>query len=121
MASITIHLRRLQFFAPHGMFEEEQLAGNEFEVDLSLEIDAPNDRLASLEESINYATVFELVKRVFEKPEALLENLAMTIASDVKLHFPVLKKISVQITKLHPPIISFTGSVGVTFEKSYKD
>lgn len=121
MATFTIQLQGLRFFARHGLYEEEQSVGNEFEVNLSMDVAAPKEKPVSLDDSINYAEVHRLVKEVMMKQEALLETLAMTIAANVKEHFPSLKKISVQIIKVHPPITAFTGSVGVTYNKKYKD
>lgn len=119
MASFTIQLHQLRFFAHHGVYHEEVLAGNEFEVNLSLEVDAPDEILSRINETINYATVYQIVQNVFSVREQLLETIAMKIAEAVKAEFPQLKKIAVQLIKLHPPIASFTGSVSVTFHKEY--
>lgn len=121
MALFTIQLHQLRFRAGHGLYEEEQCVGNDFEVNLSLTVVAPKEKLTSLEKSINYADVYHLTKTVFEKREQLLETLAMTIAERIKEQFPSLQKIAVQIIKLHPPITSFTGSVSVTYNKEYED
>ena len=121
MASFIIALDQLRFFANHGVYEEEQLIGNEFEVNLSMEVEAPKEKLTSIENTINYAEVYQATKDVFSKMEPLLETIAMSIAEAIKTRFPTLKKISVQIIKLHPPITSFTGSVSVTYQKKYKD
>jgi len=32
---ITLHLEKLQFFAYHGLYEEEKKLGNEFELNIS--------------------------------------------------------------------------------------
>jgi len=120
MATFTIQLHGLRFFAQHGLYEEEKSVGNEFEVNLSMDITAPKEKPVSLENSVNYADVHQITKSVMAKPELLLETLAMTIADQVKEKFPALKRISVQIIKLHLPVTSFTGSASVTYKKKYK-
>ena len=119
-SSFTIQLQNLRFFAEHGMYEEEKSAGNAFEVNLSIEIRAPKQKLISLEQTINYAEVFRITQAIFSKRKYLLETLAMEIADALKTQFPAIKKIAVQIRKLNPPITSFTGSVSVSYERTFK-
>lgn len=121
MASFTIQLHNLCFFGHHGVYEEERRVGNEFEVNLSLTVKAPREVIDSLEQTINYAEVYRIVKEIFITPQALLETLAQQIAEAVKKSFPSVKKISVQIIKPHPPIVAFSGAVSVTYNKKYKD
>ncbi|RYZ53731.1 MAG: dihydroneopterin aldolase [Chitinophagaceae bacterium] len=120
MAShFTIQLSNLRFYAPHGLFAEEALAGNAFEVNLSLTTEAPSKTVTSIEQTINYAEVYCITKTIFEERRDLLETLAMEIAGALKQSFPLLQKITVQIIKLNPPIAAFTGSVSVTYSKDF--
>jgi dihydroneopterin aldolase len=120
-STFTIQLHRLQFTALHGLYSEEAAAGNEFEVNLSLTVNAPHQKVLSLDESINYAEVYRIVKAVFASRTDLLETLAMEMAAELKKAFPVLQNASIQIVKLHPPITAFTGSVSVTYNTSFED
>jgi 7,8-dihydroneopterin aldolase/epimerase/oxygenase len=118
--SFTIQLHNLRFFACHGVFEEEQLAGNEFEVNISLKIKSPKGKTVSIEDTINYAEVYEVVREIFSVRTALLETLAMEMAGALKKKFPSIKKLQIQLIKLHPPITSFSGSISVTYNQSFK-
>lgn len=120
-SSFTIELKNLRFFAEHGLYAEEAAAGNEFEINIALTTKAPETTLISLEETINYAAVYQTVKDIFTDRQALLETVAMNIAAALKKRFPALRKASVQITKLHPPISYFNGSVSVTYKKKFND
>ena len=120
-STFTIQLHQLRFSAPHGFYNEEATAGNEFEVNLSLTLDAPRQKVISLDETINYADVYQIVKNIFALRTALLETLAMEIAESLKKRFPSLRQVSVQIIKLHPPITAFTGSVSVTYSTAFED
>lgn len=120
MASFIVQLHGLRFFAKHGVYEEERSTGNEFEVNISLKVKAPKENVSSLQQTVNYAEVYRLTKEIFLTPTPLLETLAQEIARTIKQAFPSVKKISVQIIKRHPPIVSFTGSVSVRFQKTYK-
>lgn len=120
MASFIVQLHNLRFFAQHGVYGEERTVGNEFEVNLALVVKAPKEIVSSLEQTINYAEVYRIIKEGFASPQALLETLAQQIAAAIKAAFPSVKKIRIQIIKLHPPIVSFSGAVSVTYRKKYK-
>ncbi|MDQ3276938.1 MAG: dihydroneopterin aldolase [Bacteroidota bacterium] len=117
----TIQLNQLRFFAAHGVYAQEALAGNEFEVDIALKVEAPEERITALEQTINYAEVYRITKEIFEVRRALLETLAMEIAESLKQAFPALLQTTIQITKLNPPIAAFTGSVSVTYHKDFAE
>jgi 7,8-dihydroneopterin aldolase/epimerase/oxygenase len=118
-SSFTVSLHNLRFFAAHGLFKEEQSTGNEFEVNLTMNLEAPDELVRKIEDTIDYAAVYAITKDIFIEPKQLLETIAMEIAVAVKNNYPVLKGIQVQIIKLHPPITNFTGSVSVTYNKEF--
>ena len=100
-----ISLKGMEFFAFHGVYEEERVKGNKFEVDLS--IDYPfEDKVANdqLDRTIDYAELYEIVKEVMDKPANLLEHLAVSIQGQVKTKFPQVESVKVTVTKFNPPI-----------------
>jgi len=119
MEYLTITLLDLHFFSKHGLFKEEQKIGGEFIVDLSLTYEAKNAIIHSLDETINYAAVFEVVKSEMEEPKALLETFVMHLSAKLKEQFSTIKKLDITITKVHPPIVQYTGSVSVRFQKDF--
>ena len=120
MASIfTVQLHSLRFFAAHGLYKEEQSTGNEFEVNLTMTVDAPEEVVTAIDQTIDYSEVYRLIKEIFGEPTPLLETIAMNISKTLKQHFPLLKNIQIQIIKLHPPITNFIGSVSVTYRKDF--
>src|SRR5690349_21178596 len=110
-SSFTIQLHHLRFFGAHAMYAQKTFAGTEFEVNASLTLKAPKTKLVELEDTINYAEVYRITEEIFSVRKNLLETLAQEIAESLKQQFSSLKKISIQIIKLNPPITSFTGSV----------
>lgn len=116
---ITVELKRLHFFAFHGLFAEERKTGNEFEVNLSICYSPVRGVITDINETVNYAKLFELVKTEMQKPRDLLETLIMEIAELIHGSFRQIKKVTISIDKLHPPIAGFNGSVGVTYSKEY--
>ena len=102
------------------MYQEEMRVGNDFEVDLSLARRSPKKIIKSLEQTINYVEVYRIVQEVFNERKLLLETCAMQIAERLEENFPEIKQLTISIRKLNPPITNFSGSVGITYSKTFK-
>lgn len=100
-----IALEGLDFHAFHGVYPHERESGNWFEVDIAVETDfskaAEDDDLS---ETVNYETLFRIVKEEMEKPSRLLETVAKNIVDDVLREFPSVMQVEFKISKLNPPI-----------------
>lgn len=118
-ALLTISVSNARFFAYHGLYAEEQTLGNEFEVNLSVAYDPGNTMIDKLAETINYASLYAIVKEEMQTPRHLLETFVMEVANRLHSTYPGIKKIDITLTKLHAPIVNFTGSVGVKYTKEY--
>ncbi|HVG42490.1 MAG TPA: dihydroneopterin aldolase [Chitinophagaceae bacterium] len=119
MELITIELANLRFFGRHGLYKEEQKIGGEFEIDLSISYEAPSTIIHSIEQTINYTTIYLLIKKEMDEPKALLETFVMNLCTVLKKQFTQIKKIEISVKKLHPPIIQYTGTVAVKYSKEY--
>ncbi len=100
-----VALEGLEFHAFHGVYPHERESGNWFEVDISVETDfsraAASDELVG---TVNYETLFRIVKDEMEQPSKLLETVAEKIVSDVFLNLPTAMSVQLKISKLNPPI-----------------
>ena len=114
----TIHLNNLVFYAYHGMHEEETIVGNDFEVSVSVSFNAA-DKVAELNDTINYVSVYEIIKQHFAQPQKLLETLAQNITQQIHKIDDRITSINITIHKKNAPISNFIGTVGVTYSKSY--
>jgi dihydroneopterin aldolase len=117
MYSVT--LRNVSFFAYHGLYPEEAVNGNTFEIDLTLSC-AYHQPIHSIADTVDYVAVYELLKKEMEIPRSLLETLAEDICQKIQSAFPLVKTIEINIRKMHPPIPGFTGQVGVGLVKAYE-
>ena len=116
----TIELKGLRFFAEHGMYHEEMLVGNEFEVDVLIGCKSPKKKITSIEQTVNYVEVYRILQEEFAQRRFLLETLAMDIADKIETQFNEIEKISICIRKMNPPITNFSGSVAVSYSKTFK-
>jgi dihydroneopterin aldolase len=100
-----IALEGLEFHAFHGVYPHERESGNFFEVDITVETDfskaAATDELLG---TVNYETLFKIVKDEMEQPSKLLETVAEKVANDVLEVFPNVVSVEFRISKLNPPI-----------------
>ena len=117
---MTIELKGLRFFAEHGMYAEERKVGNQFEIDLEVSYKAPKHVITTMEETVNYVEIYRIVEERFSEYKNLLETCAMEICEALHEHFSEIRKISIHIKKINPPITNFTGSVGVAYSKEFK-
>lgn len=116
---MNIELTGLRFSGYHGVYADEKKTGNEFEIDLVVTHPPFQGIIRELEDTINYVSLYALVKKEMETPRALLETLAMEIVEAIQAAFPLVRKVSIRIRKLHAPIAAFEGRVGVHYTRTF--
>lgn len=108
-----IHLRGLEVFAHHGVFEFEEEQGQVFVVDVSLEVDLTNagasDELTS---TVDYGELARVVRaRVKDERHNLIERVAQRVA-DAVLDHPLVNSVDVSVHKPGAPIpVAFSDVV----------
>ena len=75
--------------------------------------------IINLDDTIDYAVLFDIINSTMQQPVDLLETLAQAMAINVHKHFPQVKKVVVEVEKLNPPIDKFSGTVAVKYTKEY--
>ncbi len=115
---ITIYLHKLIFFSFHGIHEEEKILGNEYEVNLEVTFEEKGP-VTKINETINYVTIFEVIKQRMNIPTALLETVVQDLADQIHKIDDRIKIILVSVDKKNPPIANIEGSVGVSYKKEF--
>ncbi|EAY29256.1 dihydroneopterin aldolase [Microscilla marina] len=100
-----IALEGLEFFAYHGVYQEEQKIGNKYRVDITIETDfleaAKEDTITA---TVHYGEVYELVKAIMKQPSKLLESLAYRIVEATHEKYPNLTSVEASVAKFNPPV-----------------
>lgn len=112
----SIFLEGLTFYGYHGVNPEERQLGQRFVVSVTLHVDlSAAGRTDDLAQTINYATVYALIRDIVEGPPVhLLEALAERIAS-VILDRTRADEVLVRIEKPWAPVRGMVaGTAGVT-------
>jgi dihydroneopterin aldolase len=100
-----IQIENMEFYAFHGHYREEQIVGNKFLVDLTIDADMSAPAASdNLRDAVNYQLAYRLVKEEMEKKSKLLENIAKRILDSIYDNFREVRKVTVKISKMNPPM-----------------
>lgn len=112
MAKILIE--GIVLYAFHGCKKDEAIIGGRYIVDVCIEADLSKpSRTDKLKDSIDYTSVYEIVKEQMAIRSNLVETVAQRILDALKKKFPQIKSTEVKVTKLHPPIAGDVERVSV--------
>lgn len=116
MAKILV--QGIKLYGYHGCLDEEGKIGRTFVVDVCIEADvqkaAEDDKLS---ETINYVTIYEIVKEEMAIRSKLIEHVAKRIHSHLLKKFPQIKNAEVKVTKIDPPINGIVESASVVISE----
>lgn len=112
--SAYILLEELHFHAFHGVMPQEGKVGGDFLLSLRLGYDITKAMQTDrVEDTLNYAEVYAVVKEEMEKPSALLEYVAGRIADALAARFPQVTTIDLALVKKNPPMGADCKGAGV--------
>lgn len=112
----SIQLHNLEFYAYHGLLPQERVVGGHYRVDVELSLTPPLRALTEdvIDDTVNYAEVYALIRQQMEQPVNLLEHLAHRITKGLYAQFPQIQAVRLSVTKVTPPI-SGIACEGATF------
>ena len=112
--SMYIRLEGIKLFGYHGVLPQENRVGAIYTVNLRLKTDylaaAQSD---NLDDTINYAEVYQVVKEEMKIPSRLLEHVSYRIAQKILETFPAVQAIEISLYKENPPMEAECKNVGV--------
>lgn len=111
----SIEIRQARFHAYHGVMPQEQTVGNDYEVSIRLTYNiAEAMRSDSLEHTISYADVYQLMAEEMAKPSKLVEHVAGRIGQRLFHAYPEIAQIALTIIKKNPPMGADCEGAGVS-------
>lgn len=117
---ITVELKDIRMHAYHGVYEAERIDGSLFELNLSVQYNEhPQSDFQDLNQTIDYAVLFDIVRQRMMVPTPLLEKVAQSIIRRIRHQYPQAVDITLSIYKLNAMIPHLEGKVGVTLHTSY--
>ena len=105
LSSSYISLNRLRFHARHGVLPQERATGGEFIVSVRAKY-LFNKALESdnVDDTINYAEIFEIINKEMLTPSCLLEHLAGRIGRSIFNRMPMIESLDITVEKPTPPM-----------------
>lgn len=98
-------LENMEFYAYHGHYEEEQVIGGQFRVDLVIDTDISKAAGSDdLNDAIDYGMIYDLIRKEMAVPSRLLEHLAKRITDMLYTVSTRIEKITITVSKLNPPV-----------------
>lgn len=103
--SSYITLRGLRIHALHGVMPQERVVGNEYEVNINIAYPIGEAMISDdVADTLNYASVAELVKDEMLTPCNLFERVAYRIGDRLFREYPKITSADISITKINPPM-----------------
>ena len=100
-----LSLQGMIFYGPHGVYEEENILGGKYTVDVFFETDTVKAAVTDdVQSTINYEVVYAIVKSAMRRPAKLIETLVERIGLGLKNHYPGLRELRIRLTKHDPPL-----------------
>ncbi|MBC8048181.1 MAG: dihydroneopterin aldolase [Fimbriimonadaceae bacterium] len=94
----------MQFKSHIGVYDYEQLYGNNFEVDVIIESELISGNTDEITDTIDYNVIYQFVKLVMEKKYNLIEFAANELLLTLVKNIAGAYHLQVRLTKLHPPL-----------------
>jgi 7,8-dihydroneopterin aldolase/epimerase/oxygenase len=115
---ITIQLNQLRFRSFHGLYAQEKVSGNDFEVNVLIRLSGEIP-ISKLDQTVDYAVLYRIIENRMAIATPLLETVAQELVDQLHDHDPRIGHVSVSVKKLHPPIAGFTGNICVSVDKDF--
>ena len=114
-----IRITGIKGFGYHGVFESERTNGQDFYVDVELEVDLTRASVSDdVKDTINYAEVTDLVvEEITTNPVSLIEKLAGRIAERIKITFAQSARVTVTVHKPQAPVNTQVKDISVTINR----
>lgn len=118
-----IRIDNLKIFAHHGVFEHENINGQNFYVNAVLYTDTEKAGISDeLEHSTDYGSVCQLIGKVMtENTFKLIETAGQKTALEILKNFPLIKSVDIEIRKPEAPVEMDFESVSVKIHRGWHD
>ncbi|WP_159635102.1 dihydroneopterin aldolase [Sphingobacterium composti Ten et al. 2007 non Yoo et al. 2007] len=103
MITQKVALKEVRFYSPIGFYEEEQMLGNEFFINLDVVFPFENSDAEDLKNTINYEELYQILVDVMRPKRKLLESALEDIIDLVLKKYTFAEHVNVSIRKVNPP------------------
>jgi dihydroneopterin aldolase len=100
-----IKVENIRVFAHHGCLKEETAIGSDYRVDLEITANLQHSaKTDQLKDTVDYVFLNRIIFEEMKVPSALLEHVARRILNRIFTEDQMVKKATVSVSKINPPI-----------------
>ena len=111
---MNIVLNNLRIYAYHGAMPQETVVGDWYIINLRLNVSNEQATTTdSLDDTVNYAQVYKIVREEMATPSRLIEHVCGRIARRLLSDFDMIDAVEISMLKLNPPIGADCDGCGV--------
>jgi len=100
-----IKVENIRVFAHHGCLKEETKIGSDYRVDLEVKADLQTSaKTDKLSDTVDYVFLNKVIREEMKKSSHLLETVAKRILLRIFQEDALVKKATVWVSKINPPI-----------------
>lgn len=116
-----IQVNNIKIYAFHGCLEEEAKIGSDYRVDLEIRADLTKSSISDeLVDTIDYVHLNYIVKEEMAIRSKLLEEVAKRILDRILGELVMVKRATVSVAKINPPIGGNVEEVVIILSKKRK-
>jgi len=113
-----IEIEGMEFYAYHGHFIQEQVVGNKFLVNVSIETNCSKaGKSDNLKDALDYQKVYTLIKEEMYTKSFLLENICQRILDRLYANFNNIEKATIKVSKINPPMGGQIEKVSISMSR----
>lgn len=114
----TVNVEGLEFYAFHGVSDEEQRIGHRYRLDVSVHLSGIADPdLDDVANTVDYGALAEFLVGIGSATQfRTVEALAWTMAARLFQEFPVVEALDIALAKIAPPMPVIAEAAGVRLE-----
>jgi len=110
-----ISLNDVRLYAFHGVLEQERRVGADYSITVRVHYNISKAMESDdVADTLNYATLLDIVKCEMAQSSNLLEHVAGRIGHTIMDRFPQTEAVELTVTKLNPPMGGLCAGAGVT-------
>ncbi len=113
-----IKIKNIRIYAYHGCLDEEGKIGSEYRVDVSVKTNlSKSAKTDDLTDTVDYVHLNKIVKEEMAIRSKLLETVANNILTRILQEISMVKKVTVKVSKVNPPIGGNVALVTIKMSK----
>lgn len=101
----TVRVENIRLYAHHGCLPEETIIGSDYLVNVLVKTNLSKASISdNLNDTVDYVHINMIVEEEMAIPSRLLEHVAKRISDRIFLEIPMVKKSTIEVSKINPPI-----------------